>query len=119
MSLYPGIEAGFQAILPRPAFYLSETPSLFAGGTFTRSVSFTDPGADTWTATVDYDDGSGPQPLVLTGNQFSRYHHYLLPGEYTLTVVVTDDDGGAGSSSISIQVTGYRILLPAVFNPAS
>jgi len=36
------------------------------GGTFTNAGSFTDPGsADTWTATVDYGDGSGVVPLAL------------------------------------------------------
>ena len=35
------------------------------GGTFTSSGSFTDPGADTWTATVDYGDGFGVQALAL------------------------------------------------------
>src|SRR5205807_3594799 len=33
------------------------------GGTFTGSGSFTDPGTETWTATVDYGDGSGVQAL--------------------------------------------------------
>ena len=32
------------------------------GGTYTQSGSFSDPGVlDTWTATVDYGDGSGAQ----------------------------------------------------------
>ena len=35
------------------------------GTTFTRTRSFSDPGADTWTATVDYGDGSGVQPLAI------------------------------------------------------
>ena len=34
--------------------------SLFAGGTYTASGTFTDPGADSWTATVDWGDGSAP-----------------------------------------------------------
>jgi hypothetical protein len=36
------------------------------GGTFTGSGSFTDPGDDTWTATVNYGDGSGVQPDILS-----------------------------------------------------
>ena len=40
------------------------------GSAFAQSGSFTDPGADTWTATVDYGDGSGVQSLALVGKTF-------------------------------------------------
>ena len=59
-------------------------------------VSFYDPGADEWTATVDYGDGSGPQPLILEGNFANLSHVYAEPGDYTITVTVTDDEGGVG-----------------------
>ena len=59
-------------------------------------ASFNDPGADEWTATVDYGDGSGPQPLILEGNFANLSHVYAEPGEYTITVTVTDDEGGVG-----------------------
>src|SRR5207249_932554 len=35
---------------------------LSVGDTLNRTGSFTDPDPDTWTATVDYGDGSGAQP---------------------------------------------------------
>ena len=38
--------------------------TITAGGTFSQGGSFTDPDADTWTATVDYGDGAGPAPLA-------------------------------------------------------
>jgi dipeptidyl aminopeptidase/acylaminoacyl peptidase len=44
------------------------------GNTFSSSGSFTDPGTDTWTATVNYGDGSGVQPLTLVGKTFSFSH---------------------------------------------
>ena len=40
--------------------------SINEGGTFTGSGSFADPGTDTWTATVDYGDGTGVQSLTIT-----------------------------------------------------
>jgi len=52
----------------------SEIQSLASGNN--PSSTFTDPGADTWTANVNYGDGSGVQPLVLTGKTFSLSHVY-------------------------------------------
>lgn len=86
-------------------------PSPFAGGTimrgetYTSSGSFTDPGADLWTATVNYGDGTGTQPLVLNPDKtFSLSHTYATAGTFTVTVVVSDDDGGSGSESASVHV---------------
>jgi hypothetical protein len=91
-----------------------------AGVEFTRSGSFTDPGAlDTWNvgSTVDYGDGGGPQPLSLNYDEngvadktFDLSHTYLADGDpeddvYTVTVVVTDDDGGMGSASFDVTVS--------------
>ena len=50
--------------------------TLAEGGTFATTGSFTDAGTDTWTATVDYGDGAGPQPLAL-GRDAVRTHPRL------------------------------------------
>ena len=64
--------------------------SVNEGATFTSSGSFTDPGADTWTATVDYGDGSGDQPLSLGPDKtFTLSHVYADNGRYTVTVTVS------------------------------
>ena len=68
------------------------------------SGSFTDPGLDTWTATVDYGDGSGTQPLALSGQAFSLNHSYGDNGVYTITITITDDDGGIGVDTAIIIV---------------
>lgn len=79
--------------------------SIIEGETFVGSGSFTDAASvDTWTATVDYGDGSGPQPLTLTGNVFSLNHVYNTAGIYTVTVTVLDDDGGSGSDTVEVIV---------------
>ena len=62
------------------------------GDTFTGSGSFTDPGADTWTATVNYGEGAGVQPLTLVGQTFNLSNLYQQDGTYTVTVCVNDDD---------------------------
>ena len=49
-----------------------------AGSTFTATGSFTDPGQQTYTATVNYGDGSGVQPLALSAdNTFALDHLYV------------------------------------------
>jgi hypothetical protein len=67
--------------------------SLLVGETFTASGAFTDPGADPWSATVNYGDGSATSTLSLTGKTFLLSHKYTTPGTFTVTVRVSDDDG--------------------------
>ena len=74
------------------------------GSLYSGSGSFVDPGADTWTATVDYGDGSGVQALTLAGKNFNLSHTYVDNGVYTVTVTVTDDDGGSGSDVVEVTV---------------
>jgi len=66
---------------------------------FSASGYFTDPGLDTWTATVDYGDGTGEQPLALnTDKTFELSHDYTFTQgkAFRVTITVTDDDGGSG-----------------------
>jgi DNA/RNA endonuclease G (NUC1) len=65
---------------------------LLPGETYKAAGSFADPGADPWTATVDYGDGAGPTPLALSGRSFALAHTYKAAGVFTVTVRVSDDD---------------------------
>lgn len=85
------------------------------GGTFAGSGSFTDPGADTWTATVDYGDGS--QALTLDGKTFALSHLYPQDGSYTVTVTVSDDDGGTHSDSLDVTVN--NVAPTVTFTPSN
>ncbi|HZI41931.1 MAG TPA: DNA/RNA non-specific endonuclease [Gemmatimonadaceae bacterium] len=77
--------------------------SLIAGERYTATGSFADPGLDLWSATVDYGDGAGPQPLTLDGKGFSLSHVYSSARTFTVTVTV--NDGGAyGSSAATVTV---------------
>ena len=80
--------------------------TIAAGGTLSRPGSFSDPGSlDSWTATVDYGDGSPVQPLLLgLDHSFQLLHTYTSAGQFTLTVTVSDDDGGAGSDTVTVTV---------------
>jgi N-acetylneuraminic acid mutarotase len=76
------------------------------GSSFAQTGSFTDPGtADTWTATVDYGDGSGSTPLALNPDKtFNLAHAYGDNGTFTVAVTVTDDDGGVGTDTVTVTV---------------
>jgi autotransporter-associated beta strand protein len=76
------------------------------GGVLNRRGSFLDPGSDSWTATVDYGDGSGPQALRLgPDKQLHLRHRYRAAGTYAVTVTVRDDDGGVGTAQLLVVVS--------------
>lgn len=66
--------------------------TLLPGETYTATGTFTDAGADAWTGTVDYGDGTGAGALAITGKSFALSHTYVASGEFTVKVVVIDDD---------------------------
>ncbi len=80
---------------------------LAPSGLLHQLVTFTDPGRDKWTATVDFGDGGGPQPVdVLGGKQLLLHHRYQQPGTYLVRVTVTDDDDGVGRTSFRVRLAG-------------
>jgi PKD domain len=69
------------------------------------SGSFTDPDPQQWTATVDYGDGSGQQPLPLAADKtFQLSHVYDDNGSYLVTVVVKDNAGGSGTGTAAVTI---------------
>ncbi len=83
-NVLPAINAGPDVTL---------TPA--QAGSFSRGLSFIDPGEDTWQATVDYGDGSGTVPLVVDqeAKSFSLVHAFTGPGPFTVTVEIMDGHG--------------------------
>ena len=74
--------------------------------------AFSDNDASTsWTATVDYGDGSGTQTLALNADKTFLLDHLYSPGSYDLTVVVTDDGGLPGTLVVHVVVSN---LAPTV-----
>lgn len=77
--------------------------TLLPGEAYAASGSFLDPGQDTWTATVDYGDGSGTSALALSGTSFALAHVYTTPGVFTVTVKVTDDHAtSTGTQTVTV-----------------
>jgi murein DD-endopeptidase MepM/ murein hydrolase activator NlpD len=76
------------------------------GTTLTQGGSFTDATGFAWTATVDYGDGSGVQPLTLnTDKTFTLSHAYAAAaGPYTVTVTVVNDFGGFDTKTLALTV---------------
>lgn len=87
--------------------------SVDEGSQFSRGGSFTDPGADTWTAQVDYDDETGTQVLPLVAKSFTLQHTYLDNGLSTILVTVTDDDGGVGTDEVDVTVDNVAPMVNA------
>jgi hypothetical protein len=83
----------------------------------TLSVSFTDPGVDTHSATINWGDGSSVQSLATVTDPFTVSHTYALAGNYNATVTVTDSDGAPGADSansltVNLTLVGGGILQP-------
>ncbi|MFO0748165.1 MAG: PKD domain-containing protein [Myxococcota bacterium] len=83
---------------------------------FTRTVTFTDPGNDSWTATVDWGDGAGPVTASVVGKTVPLDHTFTEDKVFTVVVKVTDDDGGFNSGSFTVDARLFDctgVSLPA------
>ena len=87
-----------------PAIGALTGATLLPGEAYNATGGFADPGAEAWSATVNYGDGGGPIPLQLSGKSFTLGHRYLVAGRFTLSVRVSDDDG------TSLQSVGITVL---------
>ncbi|MEP6691841.1 MAG: DNA/RNA non-specific endonuclease [Gemmatimonadaceae bacterium] len=78
--------------------------TILRGESYTASTTFTDPGADTWTASVDYGDGTGAQATAVGSRAITLSHRYTAAGTFIVAVTITDDDGGSGSAAGLVRV---------------
>ncbi|HLM93843.1 MAG TPA: hypothetical protein VK273_08540 [Gaiellaceae bacterium] len=67
-------------------------------------MSFAELGPDSFTASVDWGDGSAPESLGSVSSPFSATPTYATAATYQATVTVTDDEGGTGSADASARV---------------
>ena len=87
-----------------PSFNLSTPVDINLGDIYEVSSSFVDSDSSTWTATVDYGDGSGVQPLTLDEKTFVLNHEYQNIGHYTVTVVIKDNQQAEGKQTVNLTV---------------
>ncbi|MCB9734436.1 MAG: hypothetical protein H6745_17750 [Deltaproteobacteria bacterium] len=86
------------------------------GAAILRSGTFADPGADAWTATVDWDDGTTPETLTVgPGKAFGPASHtYADDGQYDAVVTVADGTGsGAATVRFTVENAAPSLTLPA------
>jgi Ca2+-binding RTX toxin-like protein len=101
-----------------PTITMPAAATLDEGGSFSGIGSFTDPGSDTWTATVDYGDGSGVQPLTLKPDgTFDLAHTYANSGEFLVTVRV-DDGTTVGVNTTTVTVRNVAPTATGITGPA-
>ncbi|MGE5422902.1 MAG: PKD domain-containing protein [Ignavibacteriales bacterium] len=97
-----------------PSVQAGGAERIVKGNALIRTGSFKDPGRDTWQATVDYGDGTGPQALNLKQDKtFDLNHTYSKTGLYTAAVRVLDQNGGIGAASFSVKVKDFIFTLEA------
>jgi hypothetical protein len=105
-----------------PYFY---GPNSFVGNTTpssTFSGAWTDPGTDTWTALLNYPDGSPlSQTLTnLTTRSFSGVTHtFASAGCKSTSLKVTDDDGGYDTATTVTDVGTGSFLAPMTNQPVT
>lgn len=90
------------------------------GEAFAMSVTFTDPGEDSWIAAVDYGDGFGSQIVHVGADRGFQLHHvYTSEGTFTVVVNLTDDDGGVATyrERIAVLLPGTGAVKMIVVGP--
>jgi len=103
-----------------PTITAGANASINEGTTFVQSGLFTDPDANSWTATVNYGDGFGPQALQLNANKsFELSHFYSDNGTYNVSVTVDDGVGGSATATVTVTVLNVAPVLNAYLNAAT
>ncbi|CAN5505061.1 hypothetical protein BH09PLA1_BH09PLA1_33340 [soil metagenome] len=101
-----------------PTFAVNPVPpaTINEAGTYSAVGSFADPGAGPWTASVNYGDGSGDQPLTLNADKtFALDHIYFQNGAYTVTVTVNNGATNASNSGTATVINvAPTFTLPAI-----
>jgi predicted outer membrane repeat protein len=77
-----------------------------AGGPFGQIIPFTDPGTDNWTAVANCGDGSGSQPVPVSGHTLDLNHVYATEGTFSVTVTLSDGNGG--TATLTEQAVVFR-----------
>jgi PKD repeat protein len=75
-----------------PAIGAFAGATLLRGETYTATGSFSDPGADSWTGTVNFGDGPATPSVDLSDKSFTLVHTYTSAGSFSVVVSVSDGE---------------------------
>lgn len=93
-----------------PAIAAFDGATLLPHETYSPTGAFADPGADRWSATVDYGDGTGVHALALNGQSFWLSHKYTTPGSFAVTVRISDDDATSARTQVVTVLTAAQVV---------
>ena len=87
------------------------------GVQFTHAVALSDPDSTSWTAVVDFGDGSAPANHILPKLEgFELVHTYPQDGEFTISLRLSD---AGGATSVGVLEVTVENVLPALDLPSS
>lgn len=109
---YPGCYSLPSANNTPPVVSAGDDATILEGQVFTRVGSFTDGNPGPWTATVDYGDGLGEQPLLLNADK-SFTLKFACPDDntYNVTVRITDSEGLVGTDTLTVTVRNVDVIV--------
>jgi PKD domain len=94
-GVFSGSETAQVANVPPTVTVSQRNVVLTQDQTFTSTGGFNDPGNDISSATVNYGDGTGDQPLTLNPDKsFNLQHSYSTEGTFNVVITIRDKDGG-------------------------
>ncbi|MCS6839199.1 MAG: Ig-like domain-containing protein [Roseiflexus sp.] len=106
------VSINVQAVNDPPEILLGEGALLNPGDVFTRTGVIRDPDASGLTATVDYGDGRGVQPLSLNPDgSFLLSYRYSNGGRFPLTISASD------GTQTSVATATITVLTPGTPPP--
>jgi hypothetical protein len=90
-----------------PAINAFSGATILRGETYSLSGTFTDPGSDSWTGSVNYGDGSSAS-FPLSGHSFNHSHTYATAGTFTVTMSVNDGAATATRTATVVVKTALQ-----------
>lgn len=100
-------------VAPAVTVSASSAPAVRGLEAVTFSGGFTDPGLDTWTARVDFGDGTSIEALPLAPDKSFSFSHTFTSTNATVTtatVTITDGlDAGSAAASATVVAGALRV----------
>jgi hypothetical protein len=108
MNDYETISVTVNNVAPTIVAVNGPVAPIAAGSSNAVTWSFTDPGSDTWTCTIDWDSNNNfTAATYVATKSCSASTASLAPGLYSVTVKVSDDDGGSDTETLQAYIVVY------------